>query len=143
MSQHEDGAADSVVGNALMEAIFQEWYSEHGEFDDLELASAEELRDYINRAVRRSGGAELIAIERARQVLGEGYTLEHDRELGFGQIAQAAEAYLTGSPERYPWPAETLKLSGDILRNLVKAGALIAAAIDVELAHKADQTRTA
>lgn len=142
MSQLNDGAAESVVGKALLDAIYEEWYSEHGEFDDLELIDAEELRDYINRAVRRSGGAELIAIERARQVFGEGYTLEHDRELGFGQIAQAAEAYLTGSPERHPWPAETLKLSGDILRNLVKAGALIAAAIDVELAYRADQTRT-
>lgn len=135
MAQQNEVHADSVVANTLMEAIYQEWYTEHGEFDDMELTSDRELRDYITRAIGRSGGAELIAIERARQVVSEGYTLEHDRQHGTGQLAQAAEAYLTGTAKNYPWPIESLKLSGNTLRNLVKAGALIAAAIDVEIAH--------
>lgn len=76
-------------------------------------------------------GAELISVERERQIASEGYSLDHDREHGAGQLAKAAMAYLTGSPDSWPWAPESLKLSGDIARNLVKAGALIAAAIDV------------
>lgn len=120
-----------AAGEALLDAIYEEWYSEHGEYDDLSLLSADELRDYILRAVGHSGGAELIAIERRRQVQAEGYTVEHDQAHGAAQLAQAAETYLTGSPQLWPWSSDTLKLSDDIRRNLVKAGALIAAAIDV------------
>lgn len=120
-----------AAGEALLDAIYEEWYSEHGEYDDLSLLSADELRDYILRAVGSSAGAELIAIERRRQVQAEGYTIEHDQVHGAAQLAQAAEAYLTGSPKMWPWAPETLKMSADIRRNLVKAGALIAAAIDV------------
>jgi hypothetical protein len=42
------------IGGALFEALIHEWYSEHGEFDDLTIDSAEDLRDYIDRAVGHS-----------------------------------------------------------------------------------------
>ncbi|MEY8018876.1 hypothetical protein [Mycobacterium servetii] len=42
------------IGGALFEALIHEWYSEHGEFDDLTIDSAEDLRDYIDRAVVHS-----------------------------------------------------------------------------------------
>lgn len=88
-------------------------------------------RTLEDRAALAITGAELISVERERQIVGEGYSLEHDRAHGAGQLAQAAMTYLTGSAEGWPWPPEALKLSGDISRNLVRAGALIAAAIDV------------
>lgn len=43
------------IGGALFEALIEEWSSEHGEFDDLTIDSAEDLRGYIDRAVGRSG----------------------------------------------------------------------------------------
>lgn len=131
MSEQQDG---SVVGAALMESIFEEWYGEHGEFDDLYVADADDLRDLINRAVGRSAGAELVAIERARQISQEGYSLEHDREHGSAELRAAAQAYIEGDIGKWPWAPEWFKLSSDPIRNWTKAGALLAAAIDVERA---------
>lgn len=88
-------------------------------------------------------GVELIAAERYRQRAEEGYTATHDAEHTDGEMQVAAWAYLTESgafagegrcgddpPEGWPWEPETWKPSADPLRNLVKAGALIAAEID-------------
>lgn len=99
------------------------------------------LRDYLARAFDVSDGASRIVAERRRQIASEGYSLDHDRGLGAGQLAGAAEAYLTGSPQSWPWSPDSLKLSGDISRNLEKAGALIAAAIDV-LRHPGDGSQS-
>lgn len=103
-------------------------------------------------------GIELIAEERERQVSQEGYTPEHDdRHLG-GELADAAavyadaagamargasptdffdpndedafNTYLDGDGPEWPFEPKDLKLSPDPVRNLVKAGALIAAEID-------------
>lgn len=94
-----------------------------------------------------STGAERIAAERARQVSEEGYTPEHDSGHA-EQLTRAAEAYayyaevqiLTGdarpwnppliAPTSWPWDERYWKPSDDPRRNLEKAGALIAAAID-------------
>ncbi len=43
------------IGGALFEALIEEWYSDHGGFDDLTIDSAEDLREYVDRAVGRSG----------------------------------------------------------------------------------------
>lgn len=87
-------------------------------------------------------GSDLIAAERQRQVAQEGWTPEHDDSHIRGQIAQAAEcyvhqarvraAYLPGKypPFWWPWDSRWWKPSGDPVRDLVKAGALIAAEID-------------
>jgi len=91
-------------------------------------------------------GAELITAERARQPEEEGYTLEGD--IGRAdELLAAADCYLAvarhpggwanadGSPTPpggWPWAPEFWK-PGTTERNLIKAGALIAAAIDARI----------
>lgn len=77
----------------------------------------------------RSGVA-LIALERWRQVQEEGYDTVHDLRVGTERLTDAAIRTLLAW---WPWGPEAWKPADDRLRNLVKAGALIAAAIDVEL----------
>ena len=85
-------------------------------------------------------GAELIAAERERQVHDEGWTPEHDDEHDRGQLVEAAIQYarhdLPGE-RRYEWDEQPIGFPwndgwnpGSQIRNLVKAGALIAAEID-------------
>lgn len=87
-------------------------------------------------------GAALIVLERQRQVQEEGYDADHDLREGEVKLQRAAEAYLamaSGFPReahyRWPWDPTAFKPSDDAVRMLVKAGALIAAAIDVHLAR--------
>lgn len=87
-------------------------------------------------------GTDLIAAERNRQINVEGWTPDHDAEHTRGELANAARAYLSEVsrarggfyPERlpvaWPWDPSWWKPSDDPVRNLVKAGALIAAEID-------------
>lgn len=98
-------------------------------------------------------GVELIAAERQRQVTSEGWTPEHDDGHSTGDLLLAAESYLHSMeavpfgvengvpdgkrleprlrpPHQWPWDASWWKPSDDQVRNLVKAGALIAAEID-------------
>jgi hypothetical protein len=90
---------------------------------------------------RRSSGAKLIEIERWRQMTEEGWTAEHDdREHGNGELADAAACYAISDWESpyftnvrknlWPWQKAWWKPSSDRVRNLVKAGALIAAEIE-------------
>lgn len=87
-------------------------------------------------------GAELIAIERQRQKEVEGYSVEDDLKNNLSDdLVWAAEAYLRSSidtsdkkaADLWPWGKETFKPK-DAVRDLARAGALIAAAIDVILA---------
>ena len=88
----------------------------------------------------RKTGIELIADERQRQITVEGWTPEHDDEHKWGALAKAAACYavnhtdavvLEDGEDAWPWSEEwdKRKYPNDI-RNLVKAGALIAAEID-------------
>lgn len=85
-----------------------------------------------------SSGVDLIAAERQRQVEREGWTPEHDDGHADGALARAAACYadgfeITGKfsvPLRWPFEASDWKPSDDRVRDLVKAGALIAAEID-------------
>lgn len=92
-------------------------------------------------------GLFLIVKERNRQQAaspnGEGWTEEHDDKWTHGQLALAAMGYIIAAvlqvnndgkyiknpPGTWPWAAEWWKPQ-DCIRNLVKAGALIAAEID-------------
>lgn len=82
-------------------------------------------------------GAELIMLERLRQIEVEGWTPEHDDQHSDGEMALAAACYIlanvdgkgAGMPSRWPWDAEWWKPK-DQLSNLIRAGALIAAEID-------------
>ena len=102
-----------------------------------------------------STGAQLIAAERQRQIDVEGWTPEHDDEHVLGEMAGAAESYAFAArcqaiaaahgappiplndriPNHWPpsWHEDWYKPSDDSIRNLVKAGALIAAEIDRRL----------
>jgi len=88
-------------------------------------------------------GVALIAAERHRQVTAEGLTPEHDDEHTDGAMAQAGGCYALAYaleaqghgkdsvPTPWPWDATWWKPSpADPVRQLVKAGALIAAEID-------------
>lgn len=84
-------------------------------------------------------GAERIAAERRRQVEVEGYTAEHDSKqraaLVYAGIAYAIAALEPSGPsyaagDWWPWGSDAWKPTGDLVRDLTKAGALIAAAID-------------
>lgn len=88
-------------------------------------------------------GVLLIAEERERQETQEGWTAEHDAEHTHAELTVAALAYATQAagqivaetedvtpPGFWPWDVSWWKPSDDPIRNLVKAGALIAAEID-------------
>lgn len=100
----------------------------------------------------QSPGVALIAVERSRQVTSEGYTPEHDAEHRDDALARAAACYATPParrriasrlvdgygdrgdrygryPEGWPWHPDFWK-PGDRIRELAKAGALIAAELD-------------
>ena len=87
------------------------------------------------RAAGDSPGAGMIAEERSRQVIVEDYRREHDAKLGPVRLAMAAMAYLAQDRQWWPW-RDGFKLSPDPNRDLTKAGALIAAAIDARLAER-------
>lgn len=95
----------------------------------------------------------MIAAERQRQVESEGWTTEHDDTHRMGEIARVAACYATPQSWRkqvlangcgmevrldfisYLWPRQWdfkwwKPTPGDRIRELVKAGALIAAEID-------------
>jgi len=76
-------------------------------------------------------GIDRIAAERQRQIDVEGYDAEHDRQHSADDLARAAATYATGLfATLWPWAPEWWNPSSDRIRNLEKAGALIAAAID-------------
>lgn len=90
-------------------------------------------------------GVGRIGVERARQKLEEGYTAEHDAGEG-DALALAAAMYALpatsrtivrgGAPLLWPWRPEFWKPTpADRIRELEKAGALVAAAIDALLAE--------
>jgi len=80
-------------------------------------------------------GIELIKIERERQIKKEGFDADHDSKHDCNELTDAALCYICNAPELYgnetwPWEISWWKPSYDPIRNLVKAGALIAAEID-------------
>jgi hypothetical protein len=121
-------------------------------------AELAELRAMLHLGTSAVAGAELIAAERERQAAVEGWTAAHDAHHTDGQLVRAAICYAkppshrgmltynvsaasTGISDRgdrfvhypvgWPWHPNHWKPSpDDRIRELVKAGALIAAEID-------------
>ena len=100
-------------------------------------------------------GIELINKERQRQINEEGWSKLHDMQHVYGELANAAATYamepecrealtklvydceLDKIPPTWPWNEKWYKPTpNDRIRELVKAGALIAAEIDRLLAQK-------
>lgn len=90
-------------------------------------------------------GVKLIAEERKRQMAIEGWTPDHDDKHRKFEMTLAAVSYANAvaSPDEegdengkvrpcydWPWAKKWWKPSDDPIRNLTKAGALIAAEID-------------
>ena len=90
-------------------------------------------------------GIELIAKERERQIEQEDYTSLHDDKHRKFELTLAAMSYCDACANRdplakrisdsrptsdWPWDVDDWKPSDNVIRNLVKAGALIAAEID-------------
>lgn len=139
--------ADAVADAALVRAIdghLQQMAPHQKDRQSATLlrAALERLRAPTHPAAADAGGAGLIAGERRRQVEVEGWTPAHDDEHANGELLLAANCYvqfaydvedghaLPDVPNGWPWDASWWKPSGDPARNLVKAGALIAAEID-------------
>lgn len=81
-------------------------------------------------------GVELISAERARQIEQENWSEDHDDLHVRGELAKAASIYAMPKRARksilskWPWGRKWYKPSDDRVKELVKAGALIAAEID-------------
>jgi hypothetical protein len=84
-------------------------------------------------------GIELIAEERKWQIEVEGWTVDHDKEHDCAELAFAAATYAPPSftttkdfkrIHLWPWDKGWWKPSDDRIKELTKAGALIAAEID-------------
>lgn len=77
-------------------------------------------------------GVEVIAAERERQVSEEGWSSEHDDTHDDGSLARAAGAYVLQARGWWPheWGEPPVIPGPDRVRELAKAGALIAAEID-------------
>lgn len=85
---------------------------------------------------QKKTGVELIAIERQRQIEIKGYTAKHDATYDNFELARAAACYAM-PPYRIvvpiDWPFDPCwwnPTPENIIRQLAKAGALIAAQID-------------
>lgn len=80
-------------------------------------------------------GVELIAEERARQVSEEGFDANHDAGYKGDELEEYAKFLLSGNPHYFPtgwdqkWMEKRFKRSHK--ENLIKAGALIAAQLDI------------
>lgn len=107
---------------------------------DYELAEACKLLVAMLAAAPLSAALADIAAERRRQIEQEGWTPEHDDAHSDGQMATAAACYAISAhnvirykritmPSWWPWDSKWWK-PGTTRRDLVKAGALIAAEIE-------------
>ena len=92
----------------------------------------------MNLSDEEPNGATRIAAERMRQLRVKGWTPEHDDEHTHFELSGAAIAYIKAAAfpwirmgeDTWPWSEDAWRASDDKIRNLVKAGALIAAEID-------------
>lgn len=87
-------------------------------------------------------GADAIAAERVRQIVEERWSTAHDDAWADSELIRAASCYIAAAlvidgggivgepPPSWPWHRDWWKPSTDPERNLVKAGALIAADLD-------------
>lgn len=90
----------------------------------------------------RWGGVRRVAVERFRHVEEEGWSAHHDDEHDQGELAAAAACYADVAfrqarglnpstlPNMWPWSRQWFKPASEPIRNLEKAGALIAAELD-------------
>jgi hypothetical protein len=107
-------------------------YADTGDYEDIycPVCGSRDIDDDAEM-----NGAERIAAERKRQIEEEGFTAEHDDCLGAGVLAAAAACYAVPAltEKAWLWPFDRLwwnPTPDNRIRELEKAGALIAAEID-------------
>lgn len=95
---------------------------------------------------KQKTGTDLIKAERTRQITKEGFDFIHDESHRDSELIYAAMAYAYATMDDefaakdcWPWDNDDLKIDDDPIRNLVKAGALIAAEIDRMIAEKGER----
>lgn len=99
------------------------------------------LKARVPSRAAHGSGSEQIRAERERQISGEGWGPEHDDGHRLGELLDAGLSYIHAAinvnhpsnqkpPPEWPWEDGWWKPDADPVRNLVKAGALIAAEID-------------
>lgn len=102
----------------------------------------------LTERYKEKTGIDIIADERMRQIQKEGYSVAGDMELPEGHLARAGACYAlppahrrcftdeyAATPPAWPWQGWLWKPTpDDRIRELAKAGALIAAEIDRLLA---------
>lgn len=105
-------------------------------------ATSIRMRVGMDKTLTEQSGSDLIAAERERQEVGERWTESHDDEHSQRELVRAAccyaseahmsrtQSHMTLPPIEWPWEPEWWKPSGNAIRDLTKAGALIAAEID-------------
>ena len=125
------------VVEALGPDVLRRW--EDGGPEDVDLAA--EVRGRGRQQDAEPPSIALIAAERRRQIEAEGWTLEHDDQHANGELAAAAVCYAVppdmrdprpgAIPDIWPFAARCWKPTpDDRVRELVKAGTLIAAEIE-------------
>ena len=120
--------------------------------------NCEQAWEITDLAIRVAGvdGPWLIARERQRQFLTEGFDDANDDDFIEGELVAAGRSYALYAemqairkvspvpadffPKTWPWMRKWWKPSPDPITNLVKAGALIAAEIDRHLRARKKQT---
>jgi len=130
------------------------WKGRWEEADKLRAEIAErQPEDERESTEEETSGVDLIAVERRRQTQAEGWTPDHDDEHQHRELVAAAVAYASYAgqnhwrpgeqPPGWPWGTSWWKPSGEQVRDLVKAGALIAAEIDrLQRATQSEQSHT-
>lgn len=146
-----DGGRVNAVHHHLaqVEMELQVTHEAHAQADAEVDRMAEQLSHCLQEITRRATqwhnrpqGVQLIEAERVRQIAEEGWSVDHDDAHDSEQLAKAAAAYALppstrqvfrgrgrGRPAWWPWQAKWWK-PGDRKRELVKAGALIAAELE-------------
>lgn len=139
----EGGIADLEVGDVLMVAD-RAITDDDGAGEVYGTPPAQQPAQTVDLGT----GVKAIAAERERQLQAEGFTRDSDRQYQRGELAKAATAYVQlaamdlaaggtrdhiawhGPAAVWPWAPEWWK-PVDARRDLVRAGALIAAQIDL------------
>ncbi len=144
-----DKARRMTEGEAIRElarqprAFLREYRIEPAGLPDNPVATSRDLVACV-RILARSPGLRAIVLERGRQVAEEGYDAAHDAGHAMAELADAAGCYAhhAGLPEAFrqrfppgapcdlwPWANEAWKPKS-ARRDLERAGALVAAALD-------------
>jgi hypothetical protein len=134
--EYETLKAENTRLRGLLDDMLRDYETVCSTHKAVQMKSAENARDTLRadnaklRGLLR-GGATLIAQERQRQVSAEGWDAGHDDEHDEGEMAQAAACYCLQSDRNWPWNLEWWKpCPQNRIKELTKAGALVAAEID-------------